>query len=219
MIDSSLAFKGRTDSSTKLEESGLKLQPGQNGEDKMVARYALLALHRPSNIDNRGSLQNILAGLEELGEDCPITFPVHPRTQKRIKELWIDLNVNAATKNGTLGRFQRDGNRGGMIPIDPLGYLDFLCLMKNTAIVDADSGGIQEEATRLRIPYVTVRENTERPVTVEKGTNMIAGTSRESIRAAIRAQSQRKTEVSIAMHWDSKVTTRIVEVLARVRAN
>lgn len=219
MIDSLLAFKGRADSSTKLDELGLKSQPGRNGEGNKVTRYALLTLHRPANVDNRDALQNILAGLKELGEDCPIVFPVHPRTQKRIKELGIVLDTSAAARNGDSARLERDGIRCGVIPIDPLGYLDFLCLMKNAAIVVTDSGGIQEETTCLGIPCVTVRENTERPVTVEKGTNIIAGTSREGIRAAIRAQSQRKTEVSIPANWDGKAATRIVEVLARVQAH
>jgi UDP-N-acetylglucosamine 2-epimerase (non-hydrolysing) len=210
MIDSLLAFKGKADSSAKLDELGLRLQPAQNGEGKKVVRYALLTLHRPANVDNRESFQEILAGLRELGEDCPIIFPVHPRTQKRIKEFGIDLNATAATAAGGHGR---------MILIDPLGYLDFLCLMKNASIVVTDSGGVQEETTCLGIPCVTVRENTERPVTVEKGTNIIAGTSREGIRAAIRTQSHKKTERTVPMHWDGKAAARIVEVVVRVQAN
>lgn len=219
MIDSLLAFKGKADSSTKLDELGLRSQPGQNGEGRKVSRYALLTLHRPANVDNRDSLQNIFAGLQELGKDCPIIFPVHPRTQKRIKEFGIDLNADVDSKNVTCARQEPGGSHGGMILIDPLGYLDFLCLMKNASIVVTDSGGIQEETTCLGIPCVTVRENTERPVTVEKGTNIIAGTSREGIRAAIRTQSQREANVSVPMHWDGKAATRIVEVLVRVGAN
>jgi UDP-N-acetylglucosamine 2-epimerase (non-hydrolysing) len=215
MIDSLLAFKGKADSSAKLDELGLRLQPGQNGEGKKVVRYALLTLHRPANVDNRESLQEILAGLQELGEDCPIIFPVHPRTQKRIKEFGIDLNAAAATKDDA----GAGSGHGRMILIDPLGYLDFLCLMKNASIVVTDSGGVQEETTCLGIPCVTVRENTERPVTVEKGTNIIAGTSREGIRAAIRTQSYKKTERTVPMHWDGNAAARIVEVLVRVQAN
>src|SRR5208337_5029472 len=86
MIDSLLTFKGKADSSTKLEELGLRSHSGKNGAGKQVARYALLTLHRPANVDNQKSLQNILDGLHELGKDCLIIFPVHPRTQKRIKE-------------------------------------------------------------------------------------------------------------------------------------
>jgi UDP-N-acetylglucosamine 2-epimerase (non-hydrolysing) len=215
MIDSLFAFKGKADSSAKLDELGLRLQPRQNGEGKKVVRYALLTLHRPANVDNRESLQEILAGLQELGEDCPIIFPVHPRTQKRIKEFGIDLNATAATKDDAgVG-----SGHGRMILIDPLGYLDFLCLMKNASIVVTDSGGVQEETTCLGIPCVTVRENTERPVTVEKGTNIIAGTSREGIRAAIRTQSHKKAERAVPMHWDGKAAARIVEVLVRVQAS
>jgi UDP-N-acetylglucosamine 2-epimerase (non-hydrolysing) len=212
MIDSLLAFKGKADSSTKLDELGLLLAAGQNGECKKVARYALLTLHRPANVDNRESFQNILAGLQELGEDCPIIFPVHPRTQKRIKEFGIDLNLRSC--NAADGR-----SRGGMHLIDPLGYLDFLCLMKNATIVVTDSGGVQEETTCLGIPCVTVRENTERPVTVDKGTNIIAGTSQDGIRTALRAQTRRKSTGTIPMHWDGKAATRIVEVLVRTRIN
>jgi UDP-N-acetylglucosamine 2-epimerase (non-hydrolysing) len=212
MIDSLLAFKGKADSSTKLDELGLRSPAAQNGGGSKVTRYALLTLHRPANVDNQESLQNILAGLQELGKDCPIIFPVHPRTQKRIKEFGIDLNANPGTRNGA-------GAHGGIILSDPLGYLDFLCLMKNASMVVTDSGGIQEETTCLGIPCVTVRENTERPVTVEKGTNIIAGTSQEGIRAAIRTQSRRKAHVNIPMHWDGKAATRIVEILTRVKTN
>src|SRR5580692_9195466 len=212
MIDSLLAFKGKADSSTKLDELGLLLAAGQNGDGKKVARYALLTLHRPANVDNRESFQNILAGLQELGEDCPIIFPVHPRTQKRIKEFGIDLNLRSS--NAADGR-----GRGGMHLIDPLGYLDFLCLMKNAAIVVTDSGGVQEETTCLGIPCVTVRENTERPVTVDKGTNIIAGTSQDGIRTALRAQARRTSTGTIPMHWDGKAATRIVEILVRTRVN
>jgi len=197
MIDSLLTFKGKADSSTKLEELGLRSHSGKNGAGKQVARYALLTLHRPANVDNQKSLQNILDGLHELGKDCLIIFPVHPRTQKRIKEFGIDLN---------------DGN---IKLIEPLGYLDFLCLMKNAAIVVTDSGGIQEETTCLGIPCVTVRDNTERPVTVEKGTNIVAGTQKEKVQAAIRQQAASKYGNNAPEHWDGKAAKRIVEILTR----
>ena len=198
MIDSLLAFRDKAESSTKLEELGLRSQAGQNGARQKVARYALLTLHRPANVDNRESLQNILEGLQELGKDCPIVFPVHPRTQKRIKEFGIDLN-----------------DRGTIKLIDPLGYLDFLCLMKNAAIVVTDSGGVQEETTCLGIPCVTVRENTERPVTVEKGTNIVAGTEEGKVRAAIRQQCRKKYQNDVPEKWDGQAAKRIVEILVR----
>jgi UDP-N-acetylglucosamine 2-epimerase (non-hydrolysing) len=212
MIDSLLAFKGKADSSTKLDELGLRSLAPQNGGGSKVTRYALLTLHRPANVDNRESLLNIFDGLQELGEDCPIIFPVHPRTQKRIREFEINFKAIADSRNGS-------GAPGGILLTDPLGYVDFLCLMKNAAIVVTDSGGIQEETTCLGIPCVTVRENTERPVTVEKGTNIIAGTSRDGIRAAIRSQLQRENKGTIPMHWDGKAATRIVEILVRTHAN
>ncbi len=215
MIDSLLAFQGKADSSTKLEELGLRADSGQKGAEAKISRYALLTLHRPANVDNRESLDNILAGLRDLAKDCPIIFPVHPRTQKRIKEFGIDLDSYGADQSGS--RLPR-GMRSGIHLTSPLGYLDFLCLMKNAWMVVTDSGGIQEETTCLGIPCVTVRENTERPVTVEKGTNIIAGTSRDGIRAAIQTQLHRKTGATIPAHWDGRAATRIVEVLVRVWA-
>lgn len=217
MIDSLLAFKGKADASTKLDELGLRSRPGPNGDAKKIARYALLTLHRPANVDNRESFENILAGLQELGSNCPIIFPVHPRTRKRIQEFGLDLGASAGTNDSRTT--QQSAEARGIILVDPVGYLDFLCLMKNAWMVLTDSGGIQEETTCLGIPCVTVRENTERPVTVEKGTNILAGTSREGIRAAIRTQSQRKVQAKMPMHWDGRAAGRIVDVLVHAMAN
>ncbi|HET6932814.1 MAG TPA: UDP-N-acetylglucosamine 2-epimerase (non-hydrolyzing) [Candidatus Acidoferrum sp.] len=210
MIDSLLTFKSKAEASSKLDELGLRSKSAQNGDAPKVARYALLTLHRPANVDNRESFENILAGLQELGGDCPIIFPVHPRTRKRIEEFGFNLGGCDGTKHS--------GSSRGIILIDPVGYLDFLCLMKNAWMVLTDSGGIQEETTCLGIPCVTIRENTERPVTVEKGTNILAGTSRDGIRAAIRAQSQREVQAEIPMHWDGKAAIRIVDVLVQAWA-
>ena len=215
MIDSLLTFQGKADASTKLDELGLRSRSVQSGEASKVARYALLTLHRPANVDHRESFENILAGLQELGSDCPIIFPVHPRTRKRIQEFGLDLG--AGTKDSQAARQSASGR--GIILIDPVGYLDFLCLMKNAWMVVTDSGGIQEETTCLGIPCVTVRENTERPVTVEKGTNILAGTSRDGIREAIRTQSQRKVRGQMPMHWDGKAAARIVDILLHSCAN
>ena len=211
MIDSLLAFREKADLSTVLEDLRLR---GRTG-DKAIARYALLTLHRPSNVDTRDGFLSIVEGLQELAAECPIVFPVHPRTRQRIKEFGLEsrMGMNAAKENPAApgsASIQK-----GIILTDPLGYLDFLCLMKNAAIVVTDSGGIQEETTCLGIPCVTVRENTERPVTVDCGTNVIAGTAKGRIQAAIRAQMDRKPSGRMPKHWDGRAAERIIDVLIR----
>ncbi len=191
MIDSLLASKARADESAILERFGLR-----NGRVDQTEQYALLTLHRPSNVDDRETFVNILEGLRDLSQSMPVVFPVHPRTRKRIAE------------------FHLDGALDGIHLVDPLGYLDFLCLMKNAQLVVTDSGGIQEETTCLRVPCVTVRENTERPVTVTQGTNIIAGTASQNIRAAVKKQMMSGSTGLIPEKWDGMAAFRIVEILA-----
>src|SRR5713226_9523019 len=213
MIDSLLAFKEKAETSTILEKLALVSQAGKNGEADSVTRYALLTLHRPSNVDNRDVFLNIIAGLEELAMDCPVIFPVHPRTQRRIREFEIGLDGSARKHkgNGPGSGILRDG----IILTDPLGYLDFLCLMKHASLVVTDSGGIQEETTILGTPCVTVRENTERPVTVKSGTNTIAGTKTDAIKDAIRRQLGRKIENDVPKNWYVRAGARILDILVR----
>ena len=213
MIDSLLAFQAKADSSSKLDELGLRENSEPATTNSAVARYALLTLHRPANVDNPDAFHAILGGLEELAQEYPIVFPVHPRTRKRIEEFGLNLNSQP-----TYDRTERSRRaRNGLLLTEPLGYLDFLYLMKHAAIVLTDSGGIQEETTCLGVPCVTVRDNTERPVTVEKGTNIIAGTAKEGIRDAIRSQLKGSNHASIPEHWDGNAAERIVDVLSRVR--
>ena len=203
MIDSLLNFKEKAETSIILEKLALVNQAGKNGEPDSITRYALQTLHRPSNVDNRAVFLNIIAGLEELATDCPVIFPVHPRTQRRIREFEIGLDGSARKHKGN-----GPGSgiwRGGIILTDPLGYLDFLCLMKHASLVVTDSGGIQEETTILGTPCVTVRENTERPVTVKSGTNTIAGTKTDAIKDAIRRQLGRKSKNDVPKNWDGRV--------------
>jgi UDP-N-acetylglucosamine 2-epimerase (non-hydrolysing) len=215
MIDCLLNFKEKAEASTILETLGLLSQTGKNGETKQVSRYALLTLHRASNVDNRNVLLSIVAGLEELAKDCSVVFPVHPRTQRRIREFGIDFGIDATAGN-LKGNTRGTGNRReGIILTDPLGYLDFLCLMKHAAVVVTDSGGIQEETTILGTPCVTVRENTERPVTVENGTNMVAGTNTDGIKDAIRHQIGRKKKGGVPKNWDGQAAARIIDCLVR----
>lgn len=215
MIDSLLTFYRQADSSTVMDRLGLRTRKGTNGKCNGVGRYALLTLHRPSNVDNRATLLSILKGLGELAAVCPIVFPVHPRTQLRIKEfsLGISNDANAPTIRDRMP--EAGDNRNGIYMTGPLGYLDFLCLMKHAAIVVTDSGGIQEETTCLGVPCVTVRENTERPVTVEHGTNIIAGTQTRRIKDAIRKQMDRNVVNGKPKRWDGRAAARIVDALIR----
>jgi UDP-N-acetylglucosamine 2-epimerase (non-hydrolysing) len=211
MIDSLLTFKDKAEQSTICEKLGLRA--GTVKSSKPIRPYALLTLHRPSNVDNRDGFLSILAGLEELAKDFPVIFPVHPRTRQRIKDFGLDLD-GAPKAAKSSGNAEASGNTGaGIMLTDPLGYLDFLCLMKHAAIVVTDSGGIQEETTCLGIPCVTVRENTERPVTVECGTNIVAGTKKEKVQEAIRRQLRRKSGAAMPKNWDGRAAARIVDIL------
>lgn len=218
MIDSLLRFSEKAEESKVLEELGFRATPKNGAVARPVSKYALLTLHRPSNVDTREAFLKILTGLDELASTCPVVFPVHPRTQQRIKELGSEIPLQLSS-NG----FAKDGARGGdsnagLLLIDPLGYLDFLCLMKHASIVVTDSGGIQEETTCFGIPCVTVRENTERPVTVEKGTNIIAGTKTEGIRDSIRRQTGAKG-TGAPKNWDGRAAQRIVETLIQASSS
>jgi UDP-N-acetylglucosamine 2-epimerase (non-hydrolysing) len=196
MIDSLLASQAKAEKSAILDQFGLRTAGGA------VSRYALLTLHRPSNVDDRDTLQSILEGLDELATSCPILFSAHPRTRKRIAEFGLE-------------RFFSTGKAAGIRLLHPLGYLDFLCLMTHSAVVVTDSGGIQEETTGLRVPCVTVRENTERPVTVTHGTNVIAGTDPKDIRQAVAERLNGNQRSSIPEMWDGRAAERIVAILAK----
>jgi UDP-N-acetylglucosamine 2-epimerase (non-hydrolysing) len=194
MIDSLLASKERADESRILDSLGLNNRTnGHSGNS--TNGYALLTLHRPSNVDDREIFVRILKGLSELSSLHPIVFPVHPRTRRRIAE------------------FRMEDYLRGIHLVDPLGYLDFLCLMKNALLVVTDSGGIQEETTCLGVPCITVRENTERPVTVTGGSNVIAGTDEVRITQAARDQLQCRRKLSTPEKWDGLAAQRIVQIL------
>jgi UDP-N-acetylglucosamine 2-epimerase (non-hydrolysing) len=206
MIDSLLAFKAKADSSDILDRLSLRNGNGGHKATDETARYALLTLHRPSNVDQRATFLNILEGLEELSNTYPVIFPAHPRTQKRLAEFGLERFFETGNTSHADGRIRL---------VEPLGYLDFLCLMGHAAVVVTDSGGIQEETTCLGIPCVTVRENTERPVTVRVGTNILAGTSKEGIRQATRQQLASKVSAAVPEAWDGKSAQRILDVICR----
>jgi len=159
--------------------------------------YALLTLHRPSNVDSAETLGALLAAITEIASEIPVIFPVHPRTQDRLR---------AAGSNSL--------NRIRFVP--PLGYLDFLCLMSRARLVLTDSGGIQEETTALGVPCLTLRENTERPVTVTEGTNELVGQDPAKIVQAARAILNGQTKKGrVPRYWDGHASERIIEILLR----
>src|SRR5688572_180684 len=177
-----------------------KEQLGLSGVD-----YALLTLHRPSNVDLRESFERILAALEVITAKLPIVFPVHPRTKKTIAELGLSARV-ASIKD--------------LRTVEPLGYLDFLNLSSSARLVLTDSGGIQEETTALGIPCLTLRENTERPITVEMGTNVVVGTDTTKIIAAANAalNGSAKKTASQPPLWDGRTSERILDALEEFRS-
>ena len=215
MIDSLLHFKDKAEASTIFEKLALACQDRKHGEAGSFTRYALLTLHRPSNVDNRDVFLNIIAGMEELATNCPVIFPVHPRTRQRIAEFGFKFSLGGSVSENRRNAQSFGNDREGIILTDPLGYLDFLCLMKHASLVVTDSGGIQEETTILGIPCVTVRENTERPVTVECGTNIIAGTKTDAIKEAIRHQLSRNRVNGVPKNWDGRAGARIIDILIR----
>ena len=214
MIDSLLACRERAEASTILDQLALRTGTENAGAGNSIGRYALLTLHRPANVDDRDAFMNILAGVEGLAAECPIIFPVHPRTRRRIEDFSLRSQLEMVRGKGTN---HVHGPQRGIVTTDPLGYLDFLCLMKHATLVLTDSGGIQEETTCLGIPCVTLRDNTERPVTVENGTNILAGRTTAGIRDAIRRQMARKPSGCVPEKWDGRAATRIVDVLIRAR--
>ena len=165
------------------------------------ADYAVVTLHRPSNVDDPGVLGGILSALARIGERLPVIFPIHPRTRKNLEEFGL-------TKAGERGvRF-----------VEPLGYLDFLRLYSGARLVLTDSGGIQEETTALGIPCLTLRENTERPVTVELGTNRVVGTDPARIVAEaeqVLARDKQEEPPRVPPLWDGHAAERILDALLK----
>ena len=215
MIDSLLACKEKAAASTILHRLGLSANGNNHGSSGSPMRYALLTLHRPANVDRRDAFLNILDGLEEAAKELPIIFPAHPRTQKRITEFGLEHRLDWRQMQHKDGGISSMDGAAGVHVTEPLGYLDFLWLMSNACLVVTDSGGIQEETTCLGVPCVTVRENTERPVTVTVGTNVLAGVHKDGIRAAIRRQLESKTSGAVPELWDGNSAARILDVLNR----
>lgn len=189
MIDSLVQILGKARRSTIREALGVS--------DK---KYALVTLHRPSNVDDKENLARVLSALDEISKRHAVVFPVHPRTRKMIEEFRLPGQLHLSAK---------------MVMCDPIGYKDFLCLLETASIVITDSGGIQEETTYLGVPCLTMRENTERPVTVMEGTNMLLGFDYEkAVAESERAFEGNGKKGKIPELWDGKAGERIAGIIS-----
>jgi len=188
MIDVLLRNKEKAKDSKILDELGLS-----------VNAYAVLTLHRPTNVDNPKVLRGILDAIDVIQGRMPVIFPIHPRTRKNLLSTSLDARIE---------------NMAGVRLTDPLSYLDFVKLMSSARVMLTDSGGIQEETTILKVPCLTLRENTERPVTVEIGSNQVVGVDTKRILAAFKKTiGGQNTEPRIPPLWDGHAADRIVKTL------
>lgn len=190
MIDALIANLPTIRKSGILKKLGVK--PGS---------YAALTLHRPSNVDTKQALLEIYDILKNITSQLPLVYPIHPRTKSMIE------------KHGLKEKFAKLAH---LKQVQPLGYIDFIQLVKNAKFMLTDSGGIQEESTYLGVPCLTMRENTERPSTIEEGTNKLMGRNKAHILKAVRQiMAGRWKKGRIPMYWDGKSTARIVKIIKK----
>ncbi len=176
---------------------------GEDSSDR-PARFALVTLHRPSTVDNASVLRIVWQALEEIGKEISIVFPVHPRTRRRLRDLGLDSPAMAPPL----------AHPNGIRLIPPLSYLRFLHLQSLATFVITDSGGIQEETTVLGVPCLTVRENTERPITATEGTNTLVGLNPDRLKEeAHQILGGKGKQGRVPVLWDGQAAQRIVEIL------
>ena len=188
MIDTLLMCRAKAEESTILDR--MRLVPRQ---------YATMTLHRPGNVDDPAIFKGLLDAIEQIQLDMPVIFPIHPRTQKNIQTFDLEKRI-MQMKNFHL--------------VDPIGYLDFLKLNTYAYMVLTDSGGLQEETTLLKVPCITLRNNTERPVTCQIGTNQLVGTDPQAILEAYRKiKKDEIPESQIPALWDGLAASRILSIL------
>jgi UDP-N-acetylglucosamine 2-epimerase (non-hydrolysing) len=171
------------------------LPPAQKVKvEGLPERYALVTLHRPANVDDSATLKQVLESLLEVNRDLAVVFPAHPRTRQRIADFGL--------------------NTGQLRVLDPLPYVDFLGLQSRATVVITDSGGIQEESTYLGVPCLTLRENTERPITVLMGTNVLVGRDREKLRRELsRVLEGNAKKGTVPPLWDGHAGNRIADIV------
>jgi len=190
MIDTLMANREKAQKSDVLGRLGLSAK-----------EYAVITLHRPSNVDDMDKFGQIIGAFAEIEKEMKLVFPIHPRTKNNIKGSELERKVEGMDN---------------LLLLEPVGYVDFLCLMSNPALVLTDSGGIQEETTILGVPCMTLRENTERPVTIEQGTNRLVRVTTEDILTAYHQIRDADAEVGrrVPKFWDGKAAERIAEIIA-----
>jgi UDP-N-acetylglucosamine 2-epimerase (non-hydrolysing) len=179
-------------------------------KSRLPGKYLCLTLHRPSNVDDSQILTSLFQALAQIAEDIPIVFPCHPRTRHKLGEFDLLKYCQQPDHAESLSK--------GLILLDPLPYDDFLYLWKDALAVFTDSGGLQEETTALNIPCLTLRKNTERPITVEEGSNILVGQDPNILKAAtaklLKGQGQKG---KIPELWDGRASERIVQFLAELK--
>ncbi|MCS5709136.1 UDP-N-acetylglucosamine 2-epimerase (non-hydrolyzing) [Candidatus Berkiella cookevillensis] len=192
MIDSLFSFLPKVKTASEIiNENGLSAAV-------LAKHYGIVTLHRPSNVDDKAVFENILTALQTVSQDLPLIFPMHPRTQQKIKQF----------------RLESYFNKQNLIYTKPLNYLEILGLMKTAKLVFTDSGGIQEETSVLKVPCLTLRENTERPITLEKGSNHLVGINPQNIiKMARQLLEHPKQMIHTPPLWDGKAAHRIAEIL------
>jgi UDP-N-acetylglucosamine 2-epimerase (non-hydrolysing) len=187
MIDTLLANRVRAEQRTPVLRAKLGITD---------TPYALATLHRPSNVDDPAQLASLMGALMQIGGDVPVLFPAHPRTAERLALLGIELDSRVRV-------------------VEPFGYLDFLALQSAAELVLTDSGGIQEETTALGVPCLTLRESTERPITVTEGTNQVVGTDPERIVSTAQTVLRDGVPKRRPQLWDGHAAQRIAEVIVK----
>jgi len=196
MIDALQSSRPRWESSSIFHTLGV--EPG--------SAYAVLTLHRPSNVDDPGTLADFLEAFETLARHIPIVFPVHPRVKQQLIRQGYGGDAQADSRDLLRSK--------GIVYIDPLGYLDFVALVSRARLVLTDSGGIQEEATMLGVPCLTLRDTTERPVTVTHGTNRIIGSNPGRIlEESLKTLRHPPRPNGAPLYWDGHAAERIIEIL------